>query len=581
MSAAFKELNRETWNHVRRQVRRFLSTADGHRGLRLLLLLTGMLVLINGLNVLSSYVGRDFISSIEHRDSAGFLHQAWLYIAVFAACAVAASVSRFMEERLGLLWRDWQTRQLLGRYLDDLVYYRIESGGTLRNPDQRIAEDVRTFTTTTLSFVLLLLNASITILSFSSVLWSISPRLFVVAVAYAITGSLMTVLVGRRLIGLNVQQLDYEADFRSELMHVRENADALALVRREEQQHRHLMSRLDRLVQNTRRIVTVNLDLNIFTNAYNYLIQIIPALLVAPLFIRGEAEFGVVTQSAMAFAFLSGAFSLVVTQFQSISSYTAVVARLGRLVEALDNARIGPRPPLELRLEGQRLAFEQLTLRRNDGRMLVQDLNLTLQRGAHVLVASASGHAKIALFRATAGLDCAASGRIIRPAAGDLLFLPERPYLLRGTLREQLARGGSHPPPGDAEATEVLRSLQLDEVLDEAGGLDVVHDWSSFVGISEQARLLFARALLARPYWVFADRLGAALSPQQAELVLGLLHQRGIGYIVLGKSGDAPQPFDAVLELAGDGGWAYRRFTRPALQRALVQGMEFIRGSPV
>ncbi|MDE0855593.1 MAG: hypothetical protein OSA97_14345, partial [Nevskia sp.] len=198
----------------------------------------------------------------------------------------------------------------------------------------------------------------------------------------------------------------------------------------------------------------------------------------------------------------------------------------------------------------------------------------------HVLVASTSGHAKVALFRASAGLDCAASGRIVRPAAGDMLFLPERPYLLRGTLREQLAQGGSHPPPGDAEAIAVLHSLQLDEVLDEAGGLDVMRDWSSFVGISEQARLLFARALLARPYWVFADRLGTALSPQQAEQVLGLLRDRGIGYVVLGKPGDAPQPFDAVLELAGDGGWAYRRLTRPALQRALAQGLELIRGSP-
>lgn len=551
-------LNRQTWSRLRRQVHHFLASGDGHGALRLLLLLTAGMLLINGLNVAGSYVGRDFISAIEHRDPSAFIRWAWIYVGVFALLTLSAALSRYMEERLGLLWRNWQTRQLLDRYLSDHIYCRIESQGDLPNPDQRIAEDVHSFATTTLSFLLLTLNATITICSFSGVLWSISPHLFVVGVVYAVAGSLATVLVGRRLIGLNIRQLDCEADLRSELMHVRDNADAIALGHREEQQRRHLHRRLDRLVDNTRAIISVDLDLGIFTNGYNYLIQIIPALLVAPLFMRGEVEFGVVTQSAMAFAFLTNAFSLVVTQFQSISSYTAVIARLSQLGDSIERAR-GSRPSLELREDGDSLCYEHLELRRPDGVPLLRDLTLSIPRGTNLLVASNSGHAKVALFRATAGLEEGASGRIVRPDAGSFLFVPEQPYLPRSSLREVLALGLADAAADDAGLADVLHRLGLDQVVADAGGLDAEHDWSTFTGVAERARLSLARVLLARPRFVFIDRMKFAADGAQLADIMELLRARGITCIALGKPGYPTAQFDAVLEIDGDGGWLLKR----------------------
>jgi putative ATP-binding cassette transporter len=244
-------------------------------------------------------------------------------------------IARFGEERLGLLWRDTMTRAIVRRYLAGETYQRLKASGEIANPDQRISEDVRAFTVTTLSFVLMGLNSVFTIVAFSEVLWTISPLLFGVAVAYAAGGSLVTFMLGRPLIRLNYDQLDKEASFRSGLIHVRDNAEAISASRDEASQTAGLLGRLDDLVANFRTITSINRNVGFFTTGYNWMIQIIPALLIAPAFIEGKIEFGVITQSAIAFTTLVAAFSLIVTQFQSLSSFAAVVARLSALAEAV------------------------------------------------------------------------------------------------------------------------------------------------------------------------------------------------------------------------------------------------------
>ena len=190
--------------------------------------------------------------------------------------------------------------------------------------------------------MLMSLNAGFTVVAFAGVLWSINTLLFAVAVGYAALGSLVTVLLGRRLVWLNYNQFDKEANLRSDLIHVRQHAESVALLHREDRLWARLLRHVDVLTANFRRIIAVNRNLAFFTTGYNYMIQIIPALIIAPLFIRGEVQFGVITQSAMAFAQLLGAFSLIVTQFQSISSFAAVVARLSSLAEAIEGAQAGP-----------------------------------------------------------------------------------------------------------------------------------------------------------------------------------------------------------------------------------------------
>src|SRR6478752_3547898 len=221
-----------------------------------------------------------------------------------------------------------------------------------------------------------------TAVSFSGVLWSISPLLFGVAVAYATVGSVLTIFFGKPLIRLNYNQLDMEANFRSDLIHVRENSESIALAHREGRFKARLSKRLDAVTANFGRLIRVNRNLGFFTSGYNYFIQIIPALIIAPMFIVGKTEFGVITQSTMAFATLLGAFSLIVTQFQSISAFTAVTARLHTLHEAIDKAHKITPCTIAVEESPDRVAYGNVTLLSADGsRVLKADLNLEIPRG--------------------------------------------------------------------------------------------------------------------------------------------------------------------------------------------------------
>ncbi len=551
-------ITRQTWSQFRRAVRDFANCEVGWRARGLFALLITLLFAFNGLNVLNSYVGRDFMTAVSNRDSARFTREAIAYLGVFAASALVGAFYSFSEQRLGLLWREWLTRRLLGAYLDRRAYYRLSAAGVLTSPDERIAEDVRAFTATTLSFVLMLSNTAVTVLAFSGVLWSISRTLFAVAVLYAACGSALTVLFGRPLVWLNYNQLDKEADFRANLVHVQANAESIALLHREGRIGARLRRRFDDLTANMRRIIAVNLNLAFFTNGYNYVIQIIPALVVAPLFIRGEIEFGVITQSAMAFSTLVGALSLVVTQFQSISSFAAVVTRLGSLADAMEQVPSPAAASIDVGEDEARVAYERLTLLvPGSDHVLVRELSVSVPRGTRLLIVGPNEAAKVALFRATAGIWESGRGRIVRPGLDAILFLPERPYLPPGTLREVLVRTGREDI-GDEQIASSLHGLGLESVLERMGGLDVERDWDDALSLGEQQLLSVARVVLATPRFAFLERPRTALGSEQVDRILSLLSERSITYLTLGDGGDGLDDYDAVLELAGDGGWTWK-----------------------
>jgi vitamin B12/bleomycin/antimicrobial peptide transport system ATP-binding/permease protein len=551
------QIARLTWQRFRNALRLLVKSEAGPKALMLSGFLLLCMIAINVLNVINSYVGRDFMSAIENRDSTAFNYKGLLYIGVFLVSTMALVFYRFSEERLGILWREQLTRRLMDAYLSDRTYYHLDSSSGVPNPDQRITDDVRAFTTTTLSFILLILNGTMTAISFSGVLWSISPQLFGVAVIYAICGSLLTILLGRPLIRLNYHQLDMEANFRSDLIHVRENSESIALAHREGRFKARLNKRLDYLAANFRRLIRINRNLGFFTTFYNYLIQIIPALIVAPLFITGKmTEFGVITQSAMAFAALLGAFSLIVTQFQSISAFTAVTARLYKLSDAMERVHCVKTCALEISEQPERVKFENVTLYSADkSRLLISDLNLEIPRGSRWLITGADDAPKVALFRATASVWECGGGRIIRPGLDDILFLPERPYLPPGTLREVLLRTGMENTMRDSVIINVLADLGLEGLLSRAGGLDAEQDWDDLLSIGEQHLVSVARIFLAKPAFAFLDRPGSSLPKTVIANILDILTKQGIGVVVLSKNGESRLRYDARLEILPNGAW--------------------------
>ena len=443
-------------------------------------------------------------------------------------------------------------------YLADGAYYRMASSGELANPDQRIADDARAFTASALSFFLMAFNSSLTIVTFSGVLVLISPLLSAVVVLYAAMGSYMTLLLGRPLVKLNYDQLDKEAGFRAALIHVRENAESILLARREDVQSARLLRRLDRVITNFRAITTVNRNVGFFTTGYNWAIQIIPALIIAPAYIAGKVEFGVITQSAMAFSTAVAAFSLFVTQFQSLSAFTAVVARLNSMVDALDPVQ-PPMSAIQIVEQDGPLAYEALTLssRTNEAR-LIDNLSITIPFGARVLVNGTNPDAGIALFKATAGIWTTGEGRIVRPQARGILFLAQKPYLPPGSIWQMLA-----PPEREGEVSrdrilDLLRELSLEQVLSQAGGLDAHQNWETLTSLREQQLLAFLQIFLATPKLVLMDRIHVTLTSNEVRQILGMLSKASIGYICNGEDDSCGELFDAVLDCEEGGGWTWK-----------------------
>jgi putative ATP-binding cassette transporter len=550
---------RRAWSRFVRVSKPYFITPDVRRqALGLLTALFALLLTVSGLNVAISYVGRYFMTALADRVPHDVWVYALMYLGVFAASAAAGAFAKFFELLLGLRWREWLTRRFVGQYLASQAYFRLNTRAEVDNPDERIQEDLRLFTSTALSFLVMTANSVITVVAFVGVLWSITPWLVAAGVFYPLLGTCLIVFMGRRLVALNNLQLKKEADFRFELVRVRTQAESVALAQSESKEEARLDGRLGILVANYRSIISVLRNLELVRGGYNYLDQLIPVLIVAPLYLRGEVEFGVVTQAAMVFSQIFNAFSLIAEKFQDLSTFAAVVGRVGTLEEAMAEAADRSGQPTQLAEAEAPFAYRQVTLRGpQDDRPLVQDLSLEVPRGRRVLVTGANDTGKSALFRAAAGLWARGSGSINRPARHRVMFLPERPYLVPGTLRDLFLTAAQQAAPSDERILDVLRKVHLEGLVQRVGGLDAERDWGTALSLREQQLIAFARLLLAEPDFAFLDDAASALDESRRAQVYRLLSGTSISYISVGDR----QPgvlgcHDTVLELRPDGTWS-------------------------
>jgi vitamin B12/bleomycin/antimicrobial peptide transport system ATP-binding/permease protein len=549
------------------------------------LVLLALLFTINAANVVNSYVGRDFMTALAERRAPDLYFFAAALVGVFAFLTLVEVLARYVEQWLGLQWREWLTQTFLDRYLANRTYLRLLDRDDIDNPDQRISEDVRSFTADTLSFLILLVNGVLTLVAFSGVLWSISGWLFLIALAYALFGSLGTVLLGRRLIPLNNLQLRKEADLRYALGRVREHAESVAQLGREAEQKTILEERLGRVVDNFRGLIAVTRNLGFFTTVYSYLPQIIPALVVAGLYLRGEVEFGTVTQAAMAFAQVQGAFSIIVTQFQQLSSYAAVIDRLGALWEATEPTdrqlvELLPRAdrPAEKRTmtvpgtngapgthvdespECRRLAYDHLSLWMPGQRRLVDDLTIEFKVGTRWAV-TGSPTASRALLLATAGLWRDGQGRIRRPVADDLFFLPRHSPPPAGRLRDVLSTG-LHGDVAEERIHAVLAEVGLESTIARLGGLDAEREWSQCMSTEDLQALTIVRLLLANPSFAFLDECTCTLEKSLADRLYGALARSSVTYVSVCCPASTFAFHHCRLEFRDDGRWTVEPLAR-------------------
>ncbi len=551
------------------------------RGLLCLIVL--LLLAYTGLSVVLNNQRGELISALSAKNESRFWQTVIIFIGVLVVYAPLLAGYTYLRDRLGLAWRRWLTANFVERYFAERAFYRINQfNPDIDNPDQRIAEDVKNFTQESLTLALVLSDSILEIIAFSGVLLGISRELVLFLLAYAIIGTLATVGVfGQPLVRLNFEQLKREANFRFGLVRVRENAEAIAFYQGEDQEATQVNNRFMAAFDNYKRLLGWELGLNGITNAYEFIPFILPALVVAPGIFNGDIEVGKVSEAQGAFIRVFFSLNLIVARFQSLTAFGAGIDRLydfasslGQVEEASENteetevlaAEVTQVENLVISCEvAPELMLKNLTLQTpNYQRTLIEDLSLELSSQSSLLVVGPSGCGKSSLMRAIAGLWNSGTGTIQRPALEQLLFLPQKPYMILGSLRQQLF----YPYPtielNDTQLKTALEQVNLHDLDDRFGGFDAEAEWSDVLSLGEQQRLSFARVLLHQPKYTILDEATSALDRDNEKQLYSHLAATKTAYISVGHRQSLEDYHQSILRLAEDHTWQLQSLAEAA-----------------
>ena len=558
------------------------------RGLLLLIVL--LLLAYTGLSVVLNNQRGELISALSAKNESRFWQTVIIFIGVLVVYAPLLAAYTYLRDRLGLAWRRWLTTDFVERYFAERAFYRIKQfSHDIDNPDQRIAEDVKNFTQESLTLALVLSDSVLEIIAFSGVLLGISRELVIFLLGYAVIGTLVTVGVfGQPLVRLNFEQLKREANFRFSLVRVRENAEAIAFYQGEAQESAQVNNRFMAAFDNYKRLLGWELGLNGLTNAYEFIPFVLPALVVAPGIFSGDIEVGKVSEAQGAFIRVFFSLNLIVARFQSLSAFGAGIDRLYDFATSLGGVKElekGEEPVLEkdaqkedapeehtqkentqkdvschhpvIRCEmADELALQNLTLQTpNYQRTLIENLSLVLDAQSSLLVVGPSGCGKSSLMRAIAGLWNSGTGVIQRPQLEHLLFLPQKPYMILGSLRQQLLYPYPEVKLDDNQLKLALQQVNLPDLDKRFGGLDAEEEWSDVLSLGEQQRLSFARVLLHQPTYTILDEATSALDRDNEKQLYNHLATTKTAYLSVGHRQSLEDYHQAILRLAEDHTW--------------------------
>jgi vitamin B12/bleomycin/antimicrobial peptide transport system ATP-binding/permease protein len=498
---------------------------------------------IVAINVLVNQWTNRFYNALQEYQWGTFISELLWFCLLAAVFIVLAVYQLYLNQWLQIRWRRWMTVQYLGGWLDAANHYRMQLvGDAADNPDQRITEDIQLFVERTLNLSIQFLSSIVTLASFVVILWQLSEQaplhlfgapwpimgyLVWAAVIYAALGTWLTHLVGRALIWLNFYQQRYEADFRFNLVRVRENAEQIALMGGESQERHRLLDRFAFVVNNWRAIMNRTKLLTGFTASYNQFSVIFPFIVVSPAYFAKAIPFGALIQTASAFGSVQGALSVIVTQYRSIAEWRAVVERLAGFSAAIEAGRtlatLPPRVERQAIAQARGVEIQGLELRLPNGAPLMDIDTLSFGPGDQVLVSGPSGAGKSTLFRAIAGVWPFGTGAIRVPAEAKLMVLPQRPYLPVDTLRAAT----TYPAAPDSFTSDAVRdALEAVGLARLTGHLDETGHWNRMMSLGEQQRLAVARAILHAPDYLLLDEATASLEEASEAALYSLIRTR-------------------------------------------------------
>ena len=461
------------------------------------------------------------------------LHFSWL-AAIYIILAV---YSYYLQQTLILHWRRWLTGRFISIWLKNRTYYQLQMfGHDTDNPDQRISEDVRLFVEMTLSFSVGILKAFCTFASFVLILyrlsgplqftllgrqWTLDGYLFWAALIYSIIGTYITHVVGKKLVQLNFVQQRYEADFRFSMIRLRESSESVAFYRGEGQEEEVFKNRFKLLLENFWRLISKQKQLVWLNSGYSQIAIIFPFVAAMSRYLAKEITLGGLMQVSSAFGNVQGSLSYFADMYTSIAQWQAVVMRLtyfGRHMQQVGEQ--AERFHLERFAAADFVQAEAMQVRLPDGTMLLENLSFRLEPGNNVLIKGVSGAGKSTLLRAIAGIWPFVEGSITLPEQRQLMFIPQKPYIPLGTLRQALLYPGAPDGFGDAALTELMEKCRIGYLADK---LELAADWSHVLSVGEQQRLAFVRAHVQRPKWLFLDEATSALDEDTEAVMYGLL----------------------------------------------------------
>ena len=533
---------------VWRIARPYFSSEDRWPGRILLAAVIVIELSIVGINVLLNSWNNTFYNALQDKDWNAFIYQLGYFCVLATIYIFLAVYQLYLNQWLQIRWRRWLTQAYLDRWLAEANHYRMQLlGDAADNPDQRIAEDVKEFIdsgTTGVGILpigLGLLNSVVTLGSFAVILWNLSGTaplhlfgtawaipgyLFWAALVYAIIGTLLTHLVGRALTALNFQQQRYEADFRFNLVRVRENSEQIALLDGEQTERNRLLTRFGNIAGNWLAIMSRQKKLTFLTAGYGQVSSVFPFVVVSPAYFAGAIQLGGLMQTASAFGSVQGALSFFVTAYRSIAEWRAVIERLAGFDELIATARAAATRPPVIALapsDAGIVSFKDLAVQLPNGAPLVNANDLSIKLGERVLVSGPSGSGKSTLFRALAGIWPFGKGTITVPKNARVMILPQRPYFPIATLAAAVAYP-AEPDSFDAgKVAELIEAVGLPAL---ASRIEEEAHWNRMLSLGEQQRLGIARALLYAPDFLFLDEATASLDEPAEAALYQLLERR-------------------------------------------------------
>ncbi|WP_392534063.1 ABC transporter ATP-binding protein/permease [Nostoc sp. C117] len=553
--------------------------SDVIRAWGMLILLILLIIALVGVTVFNSFVTRDLLDIItKENDLSKFYDTLWLYGGALVLVTLLVGVSKFVRKKIALDWYEWLNKQILEKYLSKRAYYKINFKSDIDNPDQRLSQEIEPITRNALSFSATFLEKVLEMIVFLIILWSLSKFIAVALVVYTIIGNLIAIYLAQELNKIKQQELEFEADYTYSLTHVRNHAESIAFFQGEKQELNIIQRRFNNIIKSAKRKIDWEISQDIFTRGYQAVIQIFPFIVFGPLQIQGEIDFGQISQASLACNLFANAMAELIREFATSGRFSSYVERLSELSNALDFVTKEPEKVSTIKtIEENHLAFENVTLQTpNYEKVIVEDLSLSVEPGQGLLIVGPSGRGKSSLLRGIAGLWNAGTGRLVRPPLEDVLFLPQRPYIILGTLREQLIYPNINRKISDGEIKEVLQQVNLQNLLSRVEGFDTEVPWENILSLGEQQRLAFARLLVTRPSFTILDEATSALDLKNEGNLYQQLQETKTTFISVGHRESLFNYHQWVLELSQDSSWQLLTVEDYRLQKA----KELVTNSP-